>query len=37
MSDKNLEKYILAHTRGEDEVLADLYRKTSGLQMQFSQ
>lgn len=28
MSDKNLEKYILAHTRGEDEVLADLYRKT---------
>ena len=28
MPDKNLEKYILAHTRGEDEVLADLYRKT---------
>ncbi len=28
MFDKNLEKYILAHTRGEDEVLADLYRKT---------
>jgi len=28
MSDKNLEKYILAHTRGEGEVLADLYRKT---------
>ncbi len=28
MSDKNLEKYILAHTRGEDDVLADLYRKT---------
>ena len=28
MSDKNLEKYILAHTRGEDKVLADLYRKT---------
>jgi len=28
MSDKNLEKYILAHTRCEDEVLADLYRKT---------
>ena len=29
MSDKNLEKYILAHTRDEDEVLADLYRKTN--------
>jgi len=28
MSDKNLEKYILAYTRGENEVLADLYRKT---------
>lgn len=28
MSDKNLEKYILAHTRDEDEVLANLYRET---------
>lgn len=28
MIDKNLEKYILAHTESEDEVLADLYRKT---------
>ena len=28
MSDKSLEKYILAHTRSEDEVLADLFRKT---------
>ena len=28
MPDKNLEKYILAHTRDDDKVLADLYRKT---------
>jgi len=28
MFDKSLEKYILAHTRSENEVLADLYRKT---------
>ena len=28
MSYKSLEKYILAHTWSEDEVLADLYRKT---------
>jgi len=28
MSDKNIEKYILAHTRNEDKVLAELYRKT---------
>jgi len=28
MSDRRLEKYILSHTRSEDQVLADLYRKT---------
>lgn len=28
INNKKLEKYILAHTYGEDKVLADLYRKT---------
>ncbi len=28
INNKKLEKYILAHSHGEDKVLADLYRKT---------